>query len=38
MSDKLTAEYQPEFELDPQGNRIGLPVLIDQVPGCHAAN
>jgi RimJ/RimL family protein N-acetyltransferase len=33
MSDKLTAEYQPEFELDSQGNRIGLPVLIDQVPG-----
>jgi len=32
MSDKLTAEYEPQFELDAQGNRIGVPVTNDQTP------
>jgi RimJ/RimL family protein N-acetyltransferase len=32
MSDKLTAEYEPQFEVDSQGNRIGLPVPSDHVP------
>ncbi len=32
MSNKLTAEYEPQFELDAHGNRIGLSVSNDQVP------
>lgn len=32
MSNKLTAEYEPQFELDSQGNRIGWPVPSDQAP------
>jgi len=32
MNNKLTAEYEPQFELDAHGNRIGFPVPIDQVP------
>jgi RimJ/RimL family protein N-acetyltransferase len=32
MNDKLTAEYEPQFEIDSQGNRIGVPVANDQTP------
>ena len=32
MNDKLTAEYEPQFEIDAQGNRIGVPVVNDQTP------
>ena len=32
MSEKLTAEYEPQFEIDKQGNRIGVPVTDDQTP------
>ncbi len=32
MSGKLVAEYEPQFELDAQGNRIGLPVPNDLAP------
>lgn len=32
MSEKLTAQYEPEFEIDEHGNRIGIPVKNDQTP------
>ncbi len=32
MNNKLTAEYEPQFELDTHGNRIGFPVPIEPVP------
>ncbi len=32
MNDRLTAEYKPQFEIDVQGNRIGVPVANDQTP------
>ncbi len=32
MSEKLVAEYEPQFELDAQGNRIGIPVSSNQMP------
>jgi RimJ/RimL family protein N-acetyltransferase len=32
MNGKLTAEYEPQFEIDAQGNRIGVPVLDDHTP------
>ena len=32
MNDKFIAEYAPQFEIDAQGNRIGVPVVNHQVP------
>jgi RimJ/RimL family protein N-acetyltransferase len=32
MSEKLVAEYKPQFEIDEHGNRIGVPVTNDQTP------
>ena len=32
MSEKLVAEYEPQFEIDADGNRIGVPVRNDQTP------
>jgi RimJ/RimL family protein N-acetyltransferase len=32
MSEKLTAEHEPQFEVDAHGNRIGVPVKNDQTP------
>lgn len=32
MSEKLTAEYEPQFEIDAQGNRVGFPVINDKTP------
>ena len=32
MSEKLVAEYEPQFEIDEHGNRIGVPVKNDQTP------
>lgn len=32
MNDKLTAEYEPQFEIDAQGYRIGVQVTNDRTP------
>jgi RimJ/RimL family protein N-acetyltransferase len=32
MSEKLTAQYEPQFDIDAHGNRIGMPVKNDQSP------
>lgn len=32
MSEKLTAEYEPQFEIDSQGNPVGFSVTNDQTP------
>ena len=32
MSNELNAKYEPQFELDPQDNRIGVPVTNEHVP------
>ncbi len=32
MSEKLVAKYEPQFEIDADGNRIGVPVRNDRTP------
>lgn len=32
MSEKLTAQYEPQFDVDAHGNRIGVPVKNEQTP------